>query len=386
MIDATFIAPTPQAIGLDPQALERLYAYVADEATATGLPGAQIAIGRRGRLAAVRSFGFAVQGGQTLPVTDDTLFCLYSATKGVVAAAIWALIEDGQLRIEERVAAVIPEFAGLEKDAITVEQVLLHISGFPDAPMHPRLWERREARLERIVGWRLNWEPGSRFEYHSTSAHWMLAEVITRKTGLDFRDYVRQRITARMGVPDLFVGLPDEQHHRAADVMYLEGVGRTPEGGWNETNYDTNLHFNLPSQRRAGTPGAGGFAGAGELALFYQRLVSPEESGEYAALTPVTIEYATKVRTLAHHVDGTKGLPVNRALSVVVAGDHPAERGFGEHASLRAFGHGGAGGQIAWGDPETGLSVGFCTNAFVTPARIRERTKRIGTLAVECLV
>ena len=385
MIDTQFIVPNPERIGLDPQALERLYAYVADEVAASELPGAQVAIGRRGQLAGVRSFGTAVQGGQTRPVTDETLFCLYSATKGVVGTAVWALIEDGLLRIEDHVAEIIPEFAGLEKDAITVEQVLLHISGFPDAPMHPRLWESREARLERMAGWRLNWEPGSRFEYHSTSAHWVLAEVITRKTGLDFRDYVRDRITARMGLPDLWVGLPDEQQHRAADVVYLEGVGRTPEGGWNATNYDTNLHFNLPSQRRAGTPGAGGFAGAGELALFYQRLVAPEESRAHAVLQPSTIVYAAKVRTLVHHVDRSTGLAVNRALSVVVAGDHPAERGFGELASPRAFGHGGAGGQIAWGDPETGLSVGFCTNAFVTPDRIRERTRRIGTLAAECL-
>ena len=57
------------------------------------------------------------------------------------------------------------------------------------------------------------------------------------------------------------------------------------------------------------------------------------------------------------------GIPVNRALGVVVAGDeHRNARGFGHTNSPLAFGHGGAGGQIAWGDPATGISLGYCTS------------------------
>lgn len=380
MIESKFIA-APAEIGLDAGRLQALYDYVEGEVKA-GLPSAQVAVGRHGRIAGVRTFGTVTRGGVRGPATDDTLYCIFSSVKGVVAAGLWALIEDGLLKLDERVASIIPEFAGFEKDAITVEQVMLHIAGFPTAPMHPRLWEDRAGRLERIKGWRLNWEPGSRFEYHSTAAHWVLVEVITRKTGLDFRDYIRQRITQPMGVPDLFVGLPDEMHTRAADIEYLVPVD--PAQPVAEQNPETIVHFNLPSQRRSGAPGAGGFAGAGELALFYQRLVSPKDSGEHAVLKPETIAMATKVRTLDHHQDGS-GLPVNRALSVVVAGDHPAERGFGTLASPRAFGHAGAGGQVAWGDPETGLSVGFTTNGFVDPDHTTERVRTVSTLAAKCL-
>jgi CubicO group peptidase (beta-lactamase class C family) len=250
--------------------------------------------------------------------------------------------------------------------------------------MHPDLREDRDKRLGRMECWRLTWEPDSRFEYHATAAHWTIAEIITQRTGLDFRDYVRQRLTEPMGVPELFVGLPDEFHSRAADVVYTVPPVM-PEDGWKETNPDTVLHFNLPSQRRAGCPGAGAFAGAGELALFYQRLVRPEESGAHAPLKPSTIEFATEVRTRAHHVDGASGLPVNRALAVVVAGDEPLERGFAPTASPQAFGHGGAGGQLAWGDPETGLSVGFVTNGFVPADELTARSREINRLAGECV-
>lgn len=379
MLDRQFIAD-PASIGIDPDRLEALYAYVRQE-VAESLPSAQVAIGRHGKVAGVRTFGEVTRGGVTGPAADDTLYCIFSSTKAVAAAALWLLMQEGKLRIDEKVSSIIPEFSGMEKDNITVEQVMLHVGGFPSAPMHPRLWEDRAGRLERMKGWRLNWEPGSRFEYHATSAHWVLVEVIERKSGMDFRDFIRRRITEPMGVPDLFVGLPDSEHHRAADIVYLIEGG---SGGGGEQTAEAYLHFNLPSQRRSGCPGAGGFAGAGEIALFYQRLVCPTESGAWAPLSPETIAMATTVRTDGRHVDEA-GVPVNRALSVVVAGDQPEARGFGPLASPRAFGHGGAGGQLAWGDPETGLSVGFVTNAFVDPERQRVRGRTIAKLAVECL-
>jgi CubicO group peptidase (beta-lactamase class C family) len=253
--------------------------------------------------------------------------------------------------------------------------------------MHPRLWEERAARLERMKGWRLNWEPGSRFQYHPTSAHWVLAEIITARTGRDFRDYVRERLIEPMGSPPLFVGLPDEEHGRAADVVYVEEPV-APEGGWQEVNPETTLHFNLPSQRRAGCPGGGAFATAGALALFYQVLVNDGRSIDgQAVLRPETIAMATEVRTDSErHRDPLTDIPVSRGLTVVVAGDdgNAHLRGFGRGTSARAFGHGGAGGQIAWGDPESGISLGFVTNGFAPAESIPQRSRDISTLAAAC--
>ena len=63
------------------------------------------------------------------------------------------------------------------------------------------------------------------------------------------------------------------------------------------------------------------------------------------------------------HVDMMYRKPVNRALGLCVAGDENRNlRGFGHSNSEDAFGHGGAGGQIAWGDPATGISFAYCTN------------------------
>jgi CubicO group peptidase (beta-lactamase class C family) len=77
---------------------------------------------------------------------------------------------------------------------------------------------------------------------------------------------------------------------------------------------------------------------------------------------------------------------VNRALGIVVAGEKDANfRGFGHTTSARAFGHGGAGGQIGWGDPETGLSLGYCTNGMDrNPMRLGRRGVGISSRAGLC--
>jgi CubicO group peptidase (beta-lactamase class C family) len=106
-----------------------------------------------------------------------------------------------------------------------------------------------------------------------------------------------------------------------------------------------------------------------------------------------TIEFATKVRAKPHHIDQVLQLfdpklivNTNRALAVVVAGDdgYAYARGFGRTCSGRAFGHGGAGGQIAWGDPETGISVGYTTNGFLDAMAIGRRGTAISSLAANC--
>ena len=88
---------------------------------------------------------------------------------------------------------------------------------------------------------------------------------------------------------------------------------------------------------------------------------------------------------MARHVrsgelaDPLTGKRVNRGLGVVVAGDADRNfRGFGHENSEHAFGHGGAGGQIAWVDPATGISVGYCTNGHDrNPLRMGRRTVSI---------
>ncbi|HUY26643.1 MAG TPA: serine hydrolase domain-containing protein, partial [Candidatus Binataceae bacterium] len=208
------IADSPRQVGLDSAKVEALLERAQREVHEGLLPSVQIAIARNGKIAAMRTFGRAVQGGADQPATDQTLYTIFSCTKAIMSSAAWILIGEGKLDPAERVAAIIPEFASNGKDKITVEQVLLHVGGFPNAPYAQDEWLDRNKRLERFAKWRLEWPVGSKFEYHPTSGFWVIAEIIERRTGKNFRDFVRERIALPLGLPELRVGLPREYHSR----------------------------------------------------------------------------------------------------------------------------------------------------------------------------
>ena len=383
------VATKPEDLGIDSEKLEALFARAKRDVDDGTLKSAQVAVARKGKLAGVRTYGTVCHGGSDAetPATNDTLYTIFSSTKAVVGAATWTVCEDGLLKIEEKVADIIPEFATNGKENITVEQVMLHIAGFPMAPFNALEWANRDRRLARFAQWRLNWEPGTKFEYHATSAHWVLAEIIERRTGKDFRAYVRERILAPNGLDTFYLGLPAEMNGRVADVRHLVPPA-PPPGGWGEVTPDAILTFNKPEVRAVGVPGGGGIAGAAQLAMFYQPLVNGGVTADGTRIMKAkTIEWATKVRTKDFHRDLIFNQPVNRALTVVVAGDDGLafQRGFGRSTSPRAFGHGGAGGQIGWGDPETGISVGYCTEGFVDDLTQGKRGVAISSLAAQTL-
>jgi CubicO group peptidase (beta-lactamase class C family) len=386
MIDSKLMASRPEDAGVDSEALEAVFARAKREVDEGLIPSAQVAVARNGKIAGMRTFGRAIQGGEERPATDETLYCIFSCTKAVVASAVWTLFEDGLLSLDERVADIIPEFGTNGKEIVTVEQVLLHTSGFPLAPFAQDEWGDREKLLEAFSRWRFNWEPDSRFEYHATAAHWVLSEIIYRRTGIDYRTYIRKRITEPAGLDELFVGLPAEHDGRYAEVGWI-GEPVEPPNGWGEVTPEAILGFNKPSVRAVGVPGGGAVTNAGQIALFYQALINGGEAPNGSRiLKPETIEFATTVRSKDHHRDPMFNVPVNRALSVVVAGDDGQAfmRGFGRTTSPRAFGHGGAGGQIAWGDPESGISVGYCTNGFSEWMNQARRITAVSSLAGNC--
>jgi CubicO group peptidase (beta-lactamase class C family) len=372
----------PAELGFDPAALDALFTRVRLDVDAGRLPSCQLALARAGRIGVWRAFGDA-------PV--ESRYVIFSATKAVVAGAVWILIGEGLLDVTRPVAEIVPEFAPNGKDAITVEQVMVHTSGFPRAPFRPVEWDDRERRLARFAQWRCNWEPGSRFEYHPSSAHWVLAEIIERCTGADFRTFIRERILEPLGCVGLQVGVPRSEQSAINDLV-LTGEPATPdelvaaigvrELPLTEVTADALMSFNQPDVRAVGVPGGGGVSTAADLALFYQALLAdPVGIWKPEVLADVT----AKVR---NHLPDYMGTPANRSLGLVIAGDdgRAVARGMGHTVSARAFGHNGAGGQIAWADPASGLSFCYLTNGL-DQHQLRQwrRTSAIASRAANCV-
>jgi CubicO group peptidase (beta-lactamase class C family) len=395
MIPSHLIAEHPREVGLNPAKVEELFRRAEREIAEGLLPSCQIAIARNGKLGAMKTFGHAVQGGTDQPATDDTLYCVFSCTKAIISASIWILMGEGKVTIDERAADIIPEFGTNDKDVITVEQLLLHVGGFPFAPYAQSEWLDRSKMLERFKSWRLQFPAGQRFVYHATSAFWVLGEIIRRRSGLDFRDFVRKRIAAPLGLPELQLGRSANEQSRIADIVCVGealtaedyqkmGFPPPPE---TEVTEDAILGFNDPIVRESGVPGGGGIMTAAELALFYQGLLhNPPVFNGKPIWEPEVLKEALRVRS-GDYFDPIFKYKCNRALGVVVAGDDGFAnfRGFGRTTSPLAFGHGGAGGQIGWGDPVSGISVGYCTNGYDrNDIRQGRRGVAISSLAALC--
>jgi CubicO group peptidase (beta-lactamase class C family) len=391
---AHFFADSPAELGIDPDKLEALFTRAEREVRDGLLPSVQVAVARHGKIAGMRTFGRVTHGGHGAPATNETLYVVFSATKAITSAAAWLLIEEGKLALDARVADVVPEFGTNGKEVVRVEQLFTHTAGFPYAPFPPLLWNDRDARLGRFGRWRLNWEPGSRFEYHPTSSMWVIAELIERCSGMAYRDFVRTHVAEPLGLGDLYVGLPGGEHRRLADVVHVAdepqpeelqalGFPVIPKG---EVTEDALQGFNDPAVREVGVPGGGGVMTAGDLALFYQALLADGRAHDGRSVwSPATVRAAREIRT-GELTDLWFRKRANRALGVIVAGDEDRTyRGFGKTGSPLMFGHNGAGGQLAWGDPESGISLGYCTNGFDRhPLRLARRGVAISSLAASC--
>jgi CubicO group peptidase (beta-lactamase class C family) len=299
---------------LDRSAVDALLTRAHREIDAGLLPSCQLALALDGDIVVSETYGDA---------TPATCYVVYSATKALVAGAVWALMGDGLLDPAQRVAELIPEFATNGKDVITLEQVLLHTSGFPHAPLLVTVGDTSAGRCGAFARWRLNWEPGTRFEYHASSAHWVLAELLERVTGQDFRQVVQARVTDPAGIPRA-VGLVPGTYPfaevvtsgEAATPEEIEAVFGIPELPVTEVTPEALLTFNDPAVRRVGMPGGGAVMRAEDLALFYQAVLhNPGCMWKPEVLADVT----GNVRN--HFPDPLTGVPANRTLGLVQAGD-----------------------------------------------------------------
>lgn len=382
--DRTPAADDPEgtaALGFDPEALTELVRRARRDVDDGFVPSCQIALAREGRVAFTCTLGDA---------DPDSRYAIFSATKPMIAGAMWILIGDG-LDVTRPVTDFVPGFGTNGKDVVTVEQVMLHTSGFPHAPFSPLDWDDPDRRAARFAKWRLNWEPGTRFEYHPTSAHWVLAAIIESVTGTDFRAFVRGQLIDPLGLEGYELGVAPDRHDTVNELV-ATGEPATPEElqaalgiselPLTEVTQEALLMFNRPEVRAVGVPGGGGVSHAVDLALYYQAILhNPLGTWRDDVLADVT----TRVRnTYPDYV----GVAANRTRGLVVAGDDGRAnvRGMGRTVSPRAFGHNGAGGQIAWADPDTGVSFVYLTNGL-DQHRLREwrRTSALASRAGVCV-
>jgi CubicO group peptidase (beta-lactamase class C family) len=177
-------------------------------------------------------------------------------------------------------------------------------------------------------------------------------EAVTRQ---DYRDVVRALVIEPIGLSDdLFVGVPDAQHHRIASLYEPDDAG-----GQRLRSRESASAFWC-----AGVPGGGGYGTARGLAAFYQMMLGGGTLNGRRFVSQRTIEYVTRNVT-GDRTDGDMGMPMHRGLGPHLRGLTPTIRGLGTLASSRTYGHGGVGTSYTWADPDSLVSFAYISNSRI---------------------
>ena len=174
---------TPESVGMDSRHLARIDEIVAQGLAEKRMPGCVVCIGRRGKIVLLKAYGNKQVQPSELPMTTDTVFDMASITKPVATAtSVMLLVERGQLKLGQRVATIIPEFAVNEKEPITIFDLLTHQSGLlPDNAVKDYENGREEA-IKKICELKLQAPTGTRFIYSDVNFI-LLGEIIRRVSG-----------------------------------------------------------------------------------------------------------------------------------------------------------------------------------------------------------
>lgn len=158
------------------------------------------------RIIYARTFGLAnKEEGQFAHF--GTKFHITSLSKPFTAAALVKLIQQGKLKLDDKLIDYIPEFRmqgdGYEK--ISLRHILTHTSGIPrhvsqDDWLNPSFGpDALSENLEDVQNFKLDFEPGSQYSY-SNSAFDILGIVISRASGMPFSEYLRSQILEPAGM------------------------------------------------------------------------------------------------------------------------------------------------------------------------------------------
>ena len=294
-----------RAHGFDPAKLATIGPALQQFVDGGELAGIVTLTSRRGEIVQAEAVGWRDIETNS-PMRPDTLFRIASMTKPVTSAAALMLVEEGRIALDDPIARWVPELAELRvlrdpagplddtepaRRAITVEDLLMHRAGlayapFSEGPLQQAYAQKLgdpgmnrmsvDAWLAALGTLPLAWQPGERFHYGHSSD--VLGFLIGRVVGEPFREVLRERIFAPLGMADTDFWLPPEKRSRLASLYSYDGeAGRL-------VKVETEMYEAPPAY----TPGGGGLISSapdyhrfalmllGEGALGGVRLLRPE--------------------------------------------------------------------------------------------------------------
>jgi len=304
------------------------------------------------------------------PWQRDTIVNVYSTTKGVTALCAHRLVEAGRLDLDAPVARYWPEFAQAGKERIPVRWLLSHQAGLPALrkPLPQDALYDWPVLCEALAAETPWWEPGTQHGYHALTFGHLVGEVIRRSEGRSVGTYFRDELARPLGL-DFAIGLPASEHARCAEMIPAPpaagDAGDVLEQFSKHASEMVRLTFNNPAGRRghvnspewrsAEIPAGNGHGDARSLARLYGALACGGDLDGVHVLSREQIARATTEQAFGR--DAIIGFPMRWGLGFMLRHDGMP---LGPNAST--FGHAGAGGSIAYADPEARIGFAYLMN------------------------
>jgi uncharacterized protein YbbC (DUF1343 family) len=352
---------SPEEVGMNSQHLARIDEIVAQGLAEKKMPGCVVCIGRQGKIVLLKAYGNKQVEPSAVPMTTDTVFDMASITKPVATAtSVMLLVERGQLKLGDKVAALIPEFAASGKGEITIRDLLIHQSGLLPDNAVADYEQGQETALQKICDLGLQAPTGTKFIYSDVN-YILLAEIIRRVSGKRVDEFSQENIFQPLGMKETGYLPNDELKQRAAPTEQRDGKWIQGEV------HDPRSHL------LGGVAGhAGLFSTAEDLAIYAQMMIGGGEHGGVRIFSPRTVAVMTQGCKVS---SGLRGLGWDKRTGYSI--------NRGELLTESAFGHGGFTGTVLWIDPELELFVIFLSNRVHPNGKglVNPLAGKIGTVA-----
>lgn len=366
----------PEHAGFDASRLHHAFSLLQgwlDAGTATAVAAVVV---RHGKLAGSFYRGTVSPAPGAPPVTADSLFHTSSIGKPMTALAVMLLVEAGAIALDDPVAAILPEFAGDGRDAITIRQLLAHTSGLPQDPDRSGLPPGIDtpAELRTYLRAQLVARPGSKVEY-SNVGYGLLGLIIEAVSGQPFPAYLRERVFAPLGMRNSFLAPAEDLYPR------IVHVGGTLDAG------SSTERFNSTHARRQTHPAGNVIATALDVARFFQLFLDGGVADGRRVIAPATAHLMTSNQTAGLR-GGIEGFMTWDDCAWGLGFDLRGSKRphfSGELSSPATFGHTGVAGTFAWADPARNLVCVMLANRTLFNLWNTSRWSRFSTALAAAL-
>ena len=363
-------APVESA-GIDLSRLDAIPPLVEQAIADKKLPGAVVVIGRGDRIVYEKAIGHRALVPAAEPMTADTIFDLASLTKVVATTtSVMKLVEDGRIRLSDRVSTFVPGFERHGKTDITVRHLMTHTSGLRPDLDSANHWTGAATAIDLAIDEIPTASPGERFVYSDIN-YFLLGDIVRRVSGMPLNEFARTRIFEPLGMKDTMFLPPASLQPRIAPTEPCTEFGWPCDGSG--AKMMRGVVHDWTARRMGGVAGhAGLFSTAADLSIFCRMLLDGGQYNGVRILSPLTVAKMTTASS-------APGDPNVRGLGWDIDSSFSSNRG--ELLPIGSFGHTGFTGTSLWIDPVTREFVVFLSNRVhpdgkgdVTPLRARVAT------------